>query len=99
MFHTNKNFHNVNLICNRKFFVQKKEYYYLEFGVFQGKSANYFSKFVNKIYCFDSFEGLKEDWLGTSEFVGSMSLDKKIPKLNTNVEPIVGWVEDTLDGG
>ena len=76
---------------------EKKEYYYLEFGVFQGKSANYFSKFVNKIFCFDSFEGLKEDWVGTSLPKGYFNLNKKIPKLNSNVEPIVGWVEDTLD--
>jgi len=76
---------------------KNEEYYYLEFGVFKGISSNFFSKYLNKLYCFDSFEGLKEDWVGTSEFVGSMSLDKKIPKLNTNVEPIVGLVEDTLD--
>ena len=24
-------------------------------------------------------------------------MNKKVPKLNTNVEPIVGWVEDTLE--
>ena len=76
---------------------KEKEYYYLEFGVFQGKSANYFSKFVNKIYCFDSFEGLKEDYIGTPFPKGTWSLNKKIPKLNSNAEPIVGWVEDTLD--
>lgn len=74
-----------------------KRYYYLEFGVFQGKSANYFSKFVNKIYCFDSFEGLKDDYLGTPFPKGTWNLNKNIPKLNSNVEPIVGWVEDTLD--
>ena len=76
---------------------KNKEYYYLEFGVFKGITTNFFSKYLSKLYCFDSFEGLKEDWAGTSEFIGNMSLDKKIPKLNTNVEPIVGWVEDTLD--
>ena len=76
---------------------ENKEYYYLEFGVFRGTSANYFSKFVNKLYCFDSFEGLKEDLVGTSLPKGYFNLKKKIPKLNSNVEPIVGWVEDTLD--
>ena len=78
---------------------KEKEYYYLEFGVFQGRSANYFSKFVNKIYCFDSFEGLKEDYIGTPFPKGTWNLNKKIPKLNSNAEPIIGWVEDTLDGG
>ena len=28
---------------------------------------------------------------------GKFNLNKQIPKLNSNVEPIVGWVEDTLD--
>ena len=76
---------------------KNKEYYYLEFGVFKGDSSNFFSKFINKIYCFDSFEGLKEDWIGTGAPKGRFNLDKKIPKLNSNIEPIVGWVEDTLD--
>jgi hypothetical protein len=74
-----------------------KEYYYLEFGVWKGGSSNFFSKFVNKLYCFDSFEGLKEDWVGSSYTKGHFNLNKKIPNLNSNVEPVVGWVEDTLD--
>ena len=73
------------------------EYYYLEFGVWEGSSSNFFSKFVNKLYCFDSFEGLKEDWVGTSLPKGVFNLNKKIPNLNSNVEPVVGWVENTLD--
>ena len=74
-----------------------KEYYYLEFGVWKGRSSNFFSKFVNKLYCFDSFEGLKEDWVGENFFKGHFNLNKKIPSLNSNVEPVVGWVEDTLE--
>jgi hypothetical protein len=76
---------------------KNKEYYYLEFGVFEGTTANYFSKLVKKLYCFDSFEGLKEDWAGTSDPKSAFNLNKKVPKLNSNVEPIVGWVEDTLE--
>ena len=76
---------------------KNKEFYYLEFGVLRGATANFSSKFVNKLYCFDSFEGLKEDWVGTSLPKGYYNLNKKIPKLNSNVEPVVGWVEDTLD--
>ena len=76
---------------------ENKKYYYLEFGVFKGNSSNFFSKFVHKLYCFDSFVGLKEDWGGTDTPKGHFNLDKKIPKLNSNIEPIVGWVEDTLD--
>lgn len=74
-----------------------KDYYYLEFGVWKGESANLFSKYVKKLYAFDGFEGLKEDWSGTSFGKGSLNLNKQIPKLNSNVEPIVGWVQDTLD--
>jgi len=74
-----------------------KEYYSLEFGVWHGDSANYFSKYVKKLYAFDSFEGLEEDWAGTMYHKGSNNKNKQIPKLNSNVEPIIGWVEDTLD--
>ena len=56
-----------------------KEYYYLEFGVWKGESSNFFSKFLNKLYCFDSFEGLKEDWVGTSFTKGYFNLNKKNP--------------------
>ena len=45
---------------------KNKDYYYLEFGVFKGTSTNFFSKYVNKFYVFDSFEGLNNDWIGTS---------------------------------
>ncbi len=74
-----------------------KNYYFLEFGVWKGESANYFSNYCDKLYCFDSFEGLKEDWTGTFMPKGSFNLNKKLPKLNDNIEVIVGWVEDTLD--
>lgn len=75
----------------------QKNYYYLEFGVWKGNSANFFSKFLKKLYVFDGFEGLKEDWVGTGLTKGYFSLNKNLPKLNSNIQPIVGWVEDTLD--
>ena len=75
-----------------------KKYYYLEFGVAGGGSANFFSKYVNKLYCFDSFEGLKEDWIGTfGQVKGLYTQNKKIPKLRSNIETVVGWVEETVD--
>tara|TARA_Y100000389_G_scaffold203706_1_gene253121 strand:- start:159 stop:902 length:744 start_codon:yes stop_codon:yes gene_type:complete len=76
---------------------KRNEYYYLEFGTYKGESTNFFSRFVDKLYCFDSFEGLKEDWIGLSYAKGHFNLDKKIPKLNSNIYPVIGWVEDTLD--
>ena len=74
------------------------DYFYIEFGVFSGTSINFFSKNLNnkKIYGFDSFEGLKEDWAGTSVPKGTFNLNKKIPKLENNVVPITGWIQDTL---
>ena len=71
---------------------------YIEFGVFSGSSINFFSKFLKQkeIYGFDSFEGLKEDWIGTSVIKGTFDLNKKIPKLEKIVIPIQGWIEQTL---
>ena len=75
----------------------KQELFYLEFGVWKGQTINQLSKYVKKIYGFDSFEGLKEDWLGMSDKPkGTFNLNKKIPKLNSNVEAISGWIQDTL---
>ena len=72
------------------------ENFYLEFGVFTGESINYFSKFVKKIYGFDSFVGLKEDFLIGQMSKGDFNLNGKIPYLKSNVTPIKGWVQDTL---
>ena len=46
--------------------VIKMKIFYLEFGVWKGESINFLSSFLNKgeIYGFDSFKGLREDWLG-----------------------------------
>ena len=82
-----------NSISNDK----QKELFFLEFGVYKGASANFFSKYVKKLYAFDSFEGLSEDWVGSDLGKGSFNLNKKIPKFNSNIEPIVGFVQDTLD--
>ena len=88
----------------RKYSIEKalendknEEYFYLELGVFKGESSNFFSKYVKKLYTFDSFEGLIEDMGGSDAPKGYFNLNKKIPKLNSNVEVIVGCIEDTLD--
>ena len=82
-----------NAISNDK----QQEGFYLEFGVWKGWSTNFFSKYVKKLYAFDSFEGLREDWGGSKFGKGHFNLNKQIPRLNSNIEPIVGFVEDTLD--
>ncbi|MDA9934092.1 class I SAM-dependent methyltransferase [Candidatus Pelagibacter sp.] len=76
---------------------KQNELYNLEFGVWLGISTNFFSRYVKKLYAFDSFEGLNEDWAGTNRAKGDFNLNKKIPKLNINIEPVIGRVEDTLD--
>ena len=81
---------------NEKRLGKKESFFYLEFGVWKGKSSNFFSKYVNKLYCFDSFEGLPEEWEGVLP-KGYFKLEKKLPKLKSNVELIIGYVEDTLD--
>jgi hypothetical protein len=77
-----------NDVSNKKF--------YLEFGVWVGTTINFFSNYVNTIYGFDSFEGLREDWAGTETPKGTFNLKRKLPKLNKNVIPVVGLVQDTL---
>jgi hypothetical protein len=76
----------------------KTDYHYLEFGVWVGTSINFFSKILKdkKIYGFDSFEGLNEDWLGTDDPKGTFNLNKKVPKLNKNCIPVVGLIQETL---
>jgi hypothetical protein len=71
----------------------------LEFGVFKGNTINYLSKFVKKIYGFDHFQGLTEDWTGgpTDHFKERYSVYEKLPKVPNNVSLIVGDVRKTLE--
>lgn len=68
----------------------------MEFGVYKGHSLRVLAKNTkNKIYGFDSFNGLPEDWQGKFE-KGSLACD--IPQnLPDNVELVVGYFEDTLE--
>ena len=71
---------------------------FIEFGVFEGKSINFLSSNMGDktIYGFDSFEGLRENWLGTTAQSSTFNLNGKIPKLNSNVKIIKGWIQNTL---
>ena len=43
----------------------KQDKNYIEFGVWKGATVNMFSNFLKtKIYAFDSFAGMREDWTG-----------------------------------
>jgi len=97
-----KNIPNVNRYILRYLFEDlkikhKDNTLWLEFGVFSGKTINYISKFTDKkVYGFDSFLGLPEDWIiGFPK--GTFSRNGNLPKVNDNVTLISGWFEDTLE--
>jgi predicted O-methyltransferase YrrM len=72
---------------------------YTEFGVSYGKSIKYFANKISKnekIYGFDSFQGLRENFFGTAFTKGEFSTGGVIPKLPNNVSLINGWFADTL---
>ena len=69
---------------------------WLEFGVASGNTINYISKFTNeKVYGFDSFEGLPEKWRDGFD-KGAFNRGGYLPKVNDNVELIKGWFNETL---
>jgi len=69
---------------------------WLEFGVASGKSINYISQFTtDKVYGFDSFEGLPEKWRDGFD-KGTFNQNGCLPKVNSNVELIKGWFDQTL---
>ena len=70
---------------------------YLEFGVYSGRSINHISSIMKDsiVYGFDSFEGLPEDWRPGFR-KGKFAVDK-LPSVNSNVELIKVWFDETLD--
>jgi len=74
----------------------KPDTLWLEFGVFSGSTINNISKFTtDKVYGFDSFEGLPEYWRGN--FIkGWFNRNGELPQVSSNVELIKGWFNETL---
>lgn len=70
----------------------------LEFGVFEGRSLNYFSNYSpeKNWHGFDSFYGLQEDWKGGLYEKGVFNLNGNVPNFNKNVTIVKGWFKDTL---
>jgi hypothetical protein len=70
----------------------------LEFGVYDGRSLNYFSNKKRDItwYGFDSFVGLQENWRGGYFAKNYFDLGGVEPKVNENVILNKGWFKDTL---
>jgi len=69
---------------------------WLEFGVASGNTINYISQFTDdKVYGFDSFEGLPEKWRDGYD-KGAFNRNGELPRVNGNVELIKGWFNETL---
>ena len=71
---------------------------YLEFGVATGRSINIIASFVPdsaKVFGFDTFEGLPQDWTGHFATSGTFK-QAKFPKVASNVVLIKGLFENTL---
>ena len=73
---------------------------FLEFGVFEGYSINFFSKLNvhsdSCFYGFDSFEGLPEDW-NRRQRKGCFDVSGKLPPTNdVRIKFVKGWFQNTL---
>lgn len=73
---------------------------YLEFGVYEGGSLRYMAEAIPSPDCrmfgFDSFEGLPEDWQAHAH-AGVFDTGGTVPKINDRrVEFVVGWFEESL---
>lgn len=75
---------------------------FIELGVCTGKTINFIAALNphQKIYGFDSFEGLPEDWIREDKIIVAGTFGFKNPELLPpvlhNVELIKGWFSDTL---
>lgn len=85
-------------IARNKTIKSSKKKAVLEFGVLRGQSLNYFAKSLPeaKIFGFDSFEGLDENWTGNNLPKGAFNLGGKTPLVLDNVELIKGRVQKTM---
>ena len=87
--------HSISMIEEKR---NSENFLKLEFGVYKGYTSNLISKYCDKLYAFDAFQGLLEDWAGTvGGKKGILDLKGNIPKLNPNVVLVKGWVQDTLE--
>ena len=96
---------NINIIFKLLDLTRDVKGHVAECGVFRGHSLLPIGLYLRqenalkKIYGFDSFEGLEEEWI-TDEYspIGTFSLNKKSPKVAKNVSLIKGKIQTTLEG-
>lgn len=75
---------------------------FIELGVCTGKTINFIAALNphKKIYGFDSFEGLPEDWIRADKVIPTGTFGFKnpatLPPVLHNVELIRGWFKNTL---
>ena len=83
--------------------------YFLEFGVFQGKTINFVAERISNdqlIYGFDSWQGIPDDWHISQSLMdpeksimfkkGSWSANGSLPNVKPNVRLISGLFEESL---
>jgi len=69
----------------------------LEFGVGEGRSLRFLKTLTDKkIYGFDSFDGLPEDWVMSDNYTVEAGSFKHEPPQIRGVEYVVGWFNDTI---
>jgi predicted O-methyltransferase YrrM len=70
---------------------------FLEFGVATGTTITMIANCrTGRVFGFDSFEGLPEDWYGAYQ-KGTFAQDQ-LPTVPSNVTLVKGWFSDTLPG-
>lgn len=69
----------------------------MEFGVEKGLSINCLANATQRtVHGFDSFQGLPDDWSGTSSPRGTFDRRGALPKVPGNARLHVGWFDETL---
>ena len=93
-----KSFHQIHDHAIERIKEQKIGGVCLEFGVYKGRSINYFASRLPELdfVGFDSFEGLAEDWTGHHARKGTFNLDGELPEVKQNVRLVKGWFDQTL---
>ena len=70
---------------------------HLEFGVADGNSIRAAAEVTShQIHGFDSFEGLPEDWTGTTSLKGKFDRGGSLPDVPASVTLHKGWFEDSV---